>query len=96
MAVGYYVNTTSYVAGTSGTPKILYSINWVSDATGGVISIYDGTTTGGVLVYSEKGAASVGTYRQFGGCEGISLNGGIYVSADAHVTSYVIAYKEQI
>ncbi len=94
MAVGYALVAVDGVVGTSGTPKILYSINWVSDGTAGVIKIYDGTSTAGTLVYQETGVINQGVYRLFGGTEGIVLKNGMYLDIDAHDVNVIIGYKE--
>lgn len=96
MAAGYAVVAADGVVGTSGTAKILYSINWVSDGTAGVIKIYDGTGTDGTLVYQETGVINSGVYRQFGGSEGIMLKNGMYLDVDVHDVNVVIAYKEVV
>ena len=94
MAVGYAIVAADGVVGTSGTPKILYGINWVSDGTAGVMKIYDGIGTGGTLAYQETGVINVGVNRTFGGNEGVIFKNGIYLDIDAHDVFVSVFYKE--
>lgn len=94
MAAGYTTIAADGEVGRTGLPKILYSINWVSDGTAGVIKIYDGTSTAGTLVYQETGVINTGVFRQFGGSEGIMLKNGMYIDIDVHDVNVVVAYKE--
>ena len=96
MAVGYAIVAADGVVGTSGTPKILYSINWVSDGTAGVIKVYDGTSTAGTLIHQETGTISVGVTRTFGGTEGVLVKNGLYLDIDSHDVFVSVFYKEVI
>lgn len=96
MPAGYQRRTDDGVIGTSGTAKILYSINWVSDGTAGEVKVYDGSSTAGTLVHDEFGVINRGVYTPFGGGDGIVLKNGIYLDIDSHVTGITVAYRELI
>lgn len=96
MPAGYATRTDDGVIGTSGTAKILYSLNWTSGGTAGEVKLYDGTSTGGTLVHDETGTINKGTYVQFGGQEGMVLANGIYLDIDGNVTRVTAVYKELV
>ena len=95
-AVGYATKTNSAIIGTSSTPKILYSVNFTSDSTAGVLAIYDGHDTNGTLVWQQTGVINQGVSVYFASSHGISLSNGIYLSLDGHVTRATVAYQEVI
>ena len=94
MASGYQIIAADGVVGTSGTPKILYGVNWVSDGTAGVMKVYDGSSTGGTLIWQETGVVNVGVTRNFGGTEGVMCPNGIYLDIDSHDVFVAVYYKE--
>lgn len=92
LPIGSQKRITDGAIGTSGKKIRVYG--WIinCDASGGVVAVYDGTSTGGVAMDSLVGAASVSTRISYPG--GLLFNSGCYVDIDAHV-NYIVAIYEQ-
>lgn len=92
LPIGSQKRTTDGVIGTSGKKIRIYGFIVNADASGAVVAVYDGTSTGGTAMDSLVGAASVSTRISYPG--GLLLNSGCYLDLDTH-TNYVVAIYEQ-
>ena len=81
------------VVGVSGAPVRLFGLLIKSDGTGTVVNVYNGTSTGGVLMDECVGTASVVTRISYPG--GLLLPAGAFLDVDAH-TTYCVAIFEQV
>ncbi len=93
LPIGSQKRTTDGAIGTSGTKIRIYGFLVTADSSGAVVAVYDGTGTGGVLMDSLVGAASVVTRISYPG--GLALNSGCYIDIDAHTTSVVAIYEQE-
>ncbi len=93
LPIGSQKRTTDGVIGTSGKKIRLYGIIVASDSSGSAVALYDGTTTGGVLMDTITGAASVSTRVNYPG--GLLFNSGLFIDLDGTHTTYVTAIYEQ-
>ncbi len=92
LPIGSQKRTTDGVIGVSGAKIRVFGFLVSADSSGAVVAVYDGTSTGGVLMDSLVGAASVVTRISYPG--GLLFNSGCFIDVDAH-TTYVVAIYEQ-
>ena len=93
LPIGAQKRTTDGVIGGSGSKIRVYGFLVTADSSGAVVAVYDGTGTGGVLMDSLVGAASVVTRISYPG--GLLFNSGCYIDIDAHTTSVVAIYEQE-
>jgi len=93
LPIGAQKRTTDGVIGVSGAKIRIYGFLVTADSSGAVVAVYDGTGTGGVLMDSLVGAASVVTRISYPG--GLYFGSGCYIDIDAHTTSVVAIYEQE-
>lgn len=96
--VGYAQRSDDGVIGDSGAPKVVYGFCLVNGAGGnGVITLRDGTTTGGtaVLVHTSTAGANGGQYVSLGGV-GVTFPSGCFADVDANVATITVFYREVV
>ncbi len=92
LPIGSQKRTTDGAIGTSGKKIRVYGFIVNANASGAVVAVYDGTSTGGVLMDSLVGVASVSTRISYPG--GLFFNSGCFIDVDAN-TNFVVAIYEQ-
>ena len=96
--VGYVNVTEEGVAGTSGTPKIVYGYNVTNTASGdSTTSLRDGTTASATAVVSHTttAGASATEVVSFNGV-GVMFPNGCFVDFDNNTSSVIVWYKEVV
>ena len=89
---GYQILAASAALSAASVSVVLYSLNIVSDATAGTVSIYNGAASG-TPVIKLNGTVSKGL--NFNYPNGITFPLGCYVSLDdVHTTSVTAAYTK--
>lgn len=96
MAVGercaYQKRTTSGVIGTSGNAVIVFGVSLLSGGGGaGVLSLYDGTSTGGVLARAITGTTNDWFNQEFS--VGKVFPSGLYLNLDTNTTAAVVWFQ---
>ena len=92
LSIGSQKITADGVIGGSGKVIRVFGFIVSADSSGAVVTVYNGTGTGGIVMDSLVGAASVSTRISYPG--GLFLPAGCYLDIDAH-TTYVVAIYEQ-
>jgi hypothetical protein len=92
LSIGSQKISADGVIGGSGKVIRVFGFIVNADASGAVVAVYDGTSTGGIVMDSLVGAASVSTRISYPG--GLFLPAGCYLDIDSH-TNYVVAIYEQ-
>lgn len=92
LPIGSQKRSTDGVIGTSGHAIRVYQFIVNADASGAVVAVYDGTSTGGTAMDSLVGAASLSTRIPYAG--GLLFPNGCYLDVDSH-TNYVVAIYSQ-
>lgn len=82
--VGRVVITTSGVVGDSGKPQALYGYAFKSSGTAGVLSLFNGTSSLGSIVWDDTGIISTTKVVPLGA--GIVFSSGLAASFDGNVT----------
>ena len=82
------------VVGTSGKPIRVFCFIVNADASGAVVAVYNGTSTGGTAYDSLVGAASVSTRISYPG--GLYFPAGCYLDIDAHTNYVTVVYSQEI
>lgn len=72
--IGYFNQATTAGAQIKTGPAGLYGI--ISTVTGGAVTVYDGTSTGGTILYTKT--LAVGDIIHFGGM-GIAAKNGLFI-----------------
>ncbi len=93
LPIGSQKRTTDGVIGVSGAKIRIYGFLVTADSSGTVVAVYDGTSTGGVLMDSLVGTASVVTRISYPG--GLYFGSGCYIDVDTHTTSVVAIYEQE-
>lgn len=92
-AGGIQTLTADGVVGISGKPIRLYGATITSDGTPAVVAFYDGTSTGGTLIFQATGTASVAALVSNIPAEGILFPSGLFIDIDSHTTSFSAFYE---
>lgn len=85
---------TDVAVGVSGKATRVFSINFVSGATAGVVLLRNGTSASGTAYIREDGVISSGKTASYGQT-GILFPGGCFCDVDANVTAAVISYAQE-
>lgn len=93
LTIGSQKITADGVIGSSGSAIRIYGFIVNADASGAVVAVYNGTSTGGVVMDSLVGAASVSTRISYPG--GLLLPAGCYLDIDSHTTYVVAIYSQE-
>src|ERR1041385_6331904 len=88
------VSGTDAVVGTSGKPTRVFSVNFLSDGTAGVLILRNGTSTGGTAFVQENGVISSGKTVSYGQT-GILFPAGCFLDVDSHCTGGVVSYSQE-
>lgn len=88
------VSGTDAVVGTSGKPTRVFSLNFLSDGTAGILILRNGTSTGGTAFVQENGVVSSGKTVAYGP-NGILFPAGCFLDVDAHCTAGVVSYSQE-
>lgn len=86
--------TSDVVIGTSGKPTRVFSINFVSGGTAGVILLRNGTSTAGTAYIREDGVISSGKTVSYGQT-GVLFPAGCFLDVDTNVASGVVSYSQE-
>jgi hypothetical protein len=92
LPIGSQKITADAAVGTSGKKIRVYGLIVRAAASDTVVNVYDGTSTGGVLMDVINAAASTTTARMYAG--GLYLGSGAFIDVDTN-TSFVTAIYEQ-
>ena len=84
--------STSVAIGIAGQAKMVYSVTLISGATAGVLSLKNGSTSGGTLYLSGTGTINQGV--TFNYSEGFFFPGGCFAATDSNTTSILVSYEE--
>jgi hypothetical protein len=76
----------------SGTVAV-YGMHIISGASAGIVTLRNGTSTGGTQIMRETGTADTGYSVNFGG-EGVVFPSGCFVDINADVTSVAVWYEK--
>lgn len=82
--VGYKVLTSSGVVGDSGKPQALYDFCFKSGSTAGVLTLFDGTSSLGTVVFDQQGLISSTVWS--GQSTAVVFTTGLYASFDGNVS----------
>ncbi len=93
LGIGSQKRTTDGVIGVSGKPVRVFGFIVSADSSGAVVAVYDGTSTGGTVMDSLVGAASVSTRISYPG--GLLFPNGCYLDIDSHTTYIVAIYTQE-
>lgn len=92
LPIGSQKRTTDGVIGTSAKKIRVYGLIVRAGGSDTVLNVYDGTSTGGVLMDIVNAAANTTTARMYAG--GLYLGSGCFLDVDANI-SFVTAIYEQ-
>ncbi len=92
LPIGSQQRSSDGVIGTSGKKIRLYQIIVHSGASGGVVQLRNGTTTGGTEYDEVNGTASISVSASYAG--GLFFPDGLFIDLDAN-TVYVTCIFEQ-
>lgn len=79
--------------GPVGKPIRLYCVSLISGGSASVLSLLDGTSTGGTQYVSITGTASTGIVINFAG--GMRFPDGLFADVDANVASATFIYNSE-
>lgn len=82
--VSYQIFTASSVVNDSGKPQALYQVASKSGGTAGTVTLFDGTSSLGTVVYDIQGTINTTVFNNPG--VGLVFPKGLYVSFDSNVT----------
>lgn len=86
--------TSDVVIGTSGKPTRVFSMNFVSGGTAGVILLRNGTSASATAFVREDGVISSGKTINYGQT-GIFFPAGCFLDLDANVTAGVVSFAQE-
>lgn len=81
------------IAGASPRPIRLFSVVLMSGGTASVLSLLDGTTSGGTEYVNITGTASTGSVVNFAG--GLRFPDGLYATVDGNISYAVLSFTEE-
>lgn len=88
------VSGTDAAIGTSGKPIRVFSLNFLSDGTAGVLILRNGTSASDTVYVTENGVVSSGKTIQYGQT-GILFPAGCFLDVDTHVTGGVVSFARE-
>lgn len=88
------VSGTDAVIGVSGKPTRVFSVNFLSDGTAGVLVLRNGTTASDTVYVTETGVISTGKTVSYGQT-GILFPAGCFLDIDVHVVSGVVSFERE-
>lgn len=86
--------TADSAIGPSGKPIRLFCVSLVSGGTASVLSLLDGTSTGGTQFVSITGTVSTGTVINFAG--GMRFPNGLYADVDTNISSATFVFDYEL
>lgn len=88
------VSGTDAAIGPSGKPIRVFSLNFLSDGTAGVLILRNGTSASDTVFVTENGVVSSGKTVEYGQT-GILFPAGCFLDIDVHVTGGVISFARE-
>lgn len=88
------VSGTDSAIGPSGKPIRVFSINFLSDGTAGVLLLRNGTSASDTVYVTENGVVSSGKTITYG-TAGILFPAGCFLDVDTHITGGVVSFARE-
>lgn len=88
------VSGTDAAIGTAGKPIRVFTVNFLSDGTAGVLILRNGTSASDTVYVTENGVISSGK-TVFYGPAGILFPAGCFMDLDTHVTGGVVSFAKE-
>lgn len=88
------VSATDAAVGPSGKPIRVFSLNFLSGGTAGVLILRNGTSASDTVFVTENGVISSGKTVQYGQT-GIFFPAGCFLDVDANVAGGVISFARE-
>jgi hypothetical protein len=85
---------TDAAIGPSGKPIRVFSVNFLSDGTAGVLILRNGTSASDTVYVTENGVISSGKTISYGQA-GILFPAGCFMDVDSHVTGGVVSFARE-
>lgn len=92
-ATGSVLITADGAVGTSAAPTYVSAIHIISGGTAAVVSLRNGTSTGGTAWVTETGTVSTGKTFYYGN-PGLLFPSGCFVDVDTNTTSVAVSYSQ--
>lgn len=88
------VSGTDAAIGPSGKPIRVFSVNFLSGGTAGVLTLRNGTSASDTVFVTENGVISSGKTVEYGQT-GIFFPAGCFMDIDVNVTGGVVAFARE-
>lgn len=88
------ITTSDSAIGPAGKPIRLFCVSLISGATASVLSLLDGTSTGGSQQVSITGTISTGVVINFAG--GLRFPNGLFADVDTNIASATFVFDYEL